>query len=97
MPSERAGALVWNGEVAATEVKVSLSHTVAYLVDGIGGDVDAGPAAAQLFCGYAGGGAAAEGIQDYIALVAAGLHDALHKANGFCVGYPVRSLAVGPN
>ena len=45
-------------------------------LDGFRGDVYADPLAAQLVGGDAGGGAATEGVEDYVALVAAGLDDA---------------------
>ena len=43
------------------------------------GDVNAGPPAAQFLGGDEGGGATAEGVQDYVVLVAAGFDDALEE------------------
>ena len=48
-------------------------------LDGLGGYVDTDPLAAQIVGGDAGGGAAAEGVEDDVALVAAGLDDALEQ------------------
>ena len=46
-------------------------------LDGLRGYVYTDPLAAQIVGGDAGGGAAAEGVEDDVALVAAGLDDAL--------------------
>ena len=48
--------------------------------DGQVGDVDANPAAAEFFGGSDGGAAAAEGIEDDIAGIAAGLDDAFEQS-----------------
>ena len=48
--------------------------------DGFRGNVYAEPLAAKLVGGDAGGGAAAEGVEYHVALVAAGLDDALEES-----------------
>ena len=48
-------------------------QAIPHLHQGVGRDVNAGPLAAQLFGGDAGGGAAAEGIQYQIAGIAGGV------------------------
>ena len=48
-------------------------------LDGLRGYVYTDPLAAQIVGGDAGGGAAAEGVEDDVALVAAGLDDALEQ------------------
>ena len=65
------------GDVAVVEQAThGLLEAHVDQLDGLRGDVDADPFAAQLVGGDAGGGAAAEGVEDYVALVAAGLDDA---------------------
>ena len=61
----------------------------------LGGDVDAYPLAAQVVDGDAGGGAPAEGVKDHVALVAAGLDDALQQGQGVLGG--VAGAFLGPD
>ena len=55
-------------------------------LDGFRGYVDADPLAAQLVGGDACRGAAAEGVENDVALVAAGLDDAFEEGQGFLSG-----------
>lgn len=52
-------------------------------VGGSGGDVDADPLAAEVFCGDAGGGASAEWVEDEVVFVGGGGDDAFEEFEGF--------------
>ena len=68
------------GEVAVVEQAAhGLLEAHVDQLDGFRGYVDADPLAAQLVGGDAGGGAAAEGVENDVALVAAGLDDAFEE------------------
>ena len=68
------------GDVAVVEQAAhGLLEAHVDQLDGFRGYVDADPLAAQLVGGDAGGGAAAEGVENDVALVAAGLDDAFEE------------------
>ena len=72
------------GDVAVVEQAAhGLLEAHVDQLDGFRGYVDAYPLAAQLVGGDAGGGAAAEGVENDVALIAAGLDDAFEQGQGF--------------
>ena len=76
--------VIAGGDVAVVEQAAhGLLETHVDQLDGLGGDVDADPLAAQPVGGDAGGGAAAEGVEDDVALLAAGLDDSFEEGQGF--------------
>ena len=72
--------------VGAEGVAEAVVKAVADQGDGQVGDVDTDPAAVEALGGDGGGAAAAEGVEDDVALVAAGVDDALQQGLGLLGG-----------
>ena len=75
------------GDVAMVEEAAhGLLKTHVDQLGRLGGDIDSDPLAAKVVGGYAGGCAAAEGVEDDVALVGTSLDDALQEGQGLLGG-----------
>ena len=98
MAARRWGLLEIVGDAADLRVDAAaVTQTAGHQIDGQWLDIDAEPAAPEALRGFDGGAAAAERIEDEVALVAAGADDALEEGERFLGGVTEAFTRPTPN